>query len=136
MIPDQVHACDVEPIHIPGAIQPHGVLVAVDPRSFAITQISANSAEFFGTQPQALLGRSLTTLMGAAAGAVSSVGSASSPPAGESIVVDIGGREVDVLTHRHQGIQIVELEHHDPEAPSPDAALRAAQKAAAAEQHG
>jgi hypothetical protein len=30
--------CDREPIHISGAIQPHGVLLAMDRRDFAIRQ--------------------------------------------------------------------------------------------------
>jgi chemotaxis family two-component system sensor kinase Cph1 len=122
---DQVRGCDVEPIHIPGAIQPHGVLLALDPRSLTILQISANCADYFGKEPQELLGRSLSTLMGTAAGATASAAPASSATTGESIVIDIEGRSFDVLTHRHQGSQIVEFERHDPNAPSPDPALRA-----------
>jgi light-regulated signal transduction histidine kinase (bacteriophytochrome) len=33
--------CDREPIHIPGSIQPHGVLLAVDPDSLEILQAAA-----------------------------------------------------------------------------------------------
>ena len=41
-------ACAREPIHIPGGIQPHGALLVLDPRSFAVRQASANVAEVLG----------------------------------------------------------------------------------------
>ena len=37
-------ACDKEPIHIPGSIQPHGVLLAVAPDTLKIQQLSRNVA--------------------------------------------------------------------------------------------
>ena len=37
MIPDaDLEACAHEPIHIPGAIQPFGVLLTLDPESLAV----------------------------------------------------------------------------------------------------
>jgi two-component system, chemotaxis family, sensor kinase Cph1 len=33
MRPTDLTDCDREPIHVPGAIQPHGVLLVVDPAS-------------------------------------------------------------------------------------------------------
>ena len=35
--------CDREPIHIPGSIQPHGVLLAVDPASLKVVQIAGDT---------------------------------------------------------------------------------------------
>lgn len=40
-----ITACDREPIRIPGAIQPHGVLLVVDPRTGIVLQASANAVE-------------------------------------------------------------------------------------------
>ena len=74
-----VRACDAEPIHIPGAIQPHGVLLAVDPGTLAIIQISANCADLFGRSPESVLGRPLTELLGAAAGPLFVASSATAP---------------------------------------------------------
>jgi chemotaxis family two-component system sensor kinase Cph1 len=48
--------CDREPIHIPGRIQSHGFLLAVDSESFLITYASENSKEYIGVEAQALLG--------------------------------------------------------------------------------
>src|ERR671911_626284 len=47
-------ACEREPIHIPGSIQPHGVLLAVRLSDRAVTYASANAAEAFGLD-QAIL---------------------------------------------------------------------------------
>ncbi len=40
--------CEREQIHLPGSIQPHGALVAIDPTRLEIIQASANAAEFLG----------------------------------------------------------------------------------------
>lgn len=50
--------CESEPIHVPGAIQPHGVLLAFD-RAGIVRYCSANCADFFEKEPAALLQRSL-----------------------------------------------------------------------------
>jgi chemotaxis family two-component system sensor kinase Cph1 len=118
--------CEAEPIHIPGAIQPHGVLVAVEPGSLKIVQISANCADYFEAAPEALLGRPLSALVGAAASALSASADVASSATAEPVVIDVQGRPFDVLTHRHQGLLIVELERHDPDAASTDPELRAA----------
>jgi light-regulated signal transduction histidine kinase (bacteriophytochrome)/CheY-like chemotaxis protein len=50
--------CDSEPIHIPGAIQPHGFLIAFDANDKHITHVSANVETLLGMAPSGLLGRS------------------------------------------------------------------------------
>jgi light-regulated signal transduction histidine kinase (bacteriophytochrome) len=42
--------CDREPIHISGAIQPHGVLLAMDRRDFAIRQWAGDTLFFLGVE--------------------------------------------------------------------------------------
>ena len=49
-------ACDREPIHIPGATQPHGAMVALD-RQGRVCAASGRTLEFLGEEPEALLGR-------------------------------------------------------------------------------
>lgn len=56
--------CDREPIHIPGAVQPHGALLAVEPADFRITFASANLGSFLGIDVAAALGQPLSTLVG------------------------------------------------------------------------
>jgi light-regulated signal transduction histidine kinase (bacteriophytochrome) len=62
-----LNTCDSEPIHIPGHIQPHGVLVATTPGGRRISHISENAAVSLGCPPEALLGADLAELVGPAA---------------------------------------------------------------------
>jgi chemotaxis family two-component system sensor kinase Cph1 len=126
LIHEDLRECDVEPIHIPGAIQPHGVLVALDPGSLTIVEISANCVEYFGREASEVLGHGLTELVGSPARARSVAESARRSSSGQSVVVDLGGRNFDLLAHRHKGVEILEFERHDSDAASTDEALRAA----------
>ncbi|MDR6934865.1 GAF domain-containing protein [Luteibacter sp. 3190] len=47
--------CDREPIHIPGSIQPHGVLLVVDASTGTILQASENIADVLGVDVEAAL---------------------------------------------------------------------------------
>ncbi len=51
--------CDKEPIHIPGAIQPHGVLFILDGPEFRITHVSRNASVHLKVDPVSFIGRSL-----------------------------------------------------------------------------
>ena len=51
--------CEKEPIHIPGAIQSFGVLIAVDQPSLRIHNASVNCEDAFGINAHQLIGRSL-----------------------------------------------------------------------------
>ncbi|WP_233744850.1 ATP-binding protein [Leptodesmis sichuanensis] len=57
---------DREPIHIPGAIQPHGVLLLIREADLTIVQVSANTAALLGREPEELLNTPLNDLLGAA----------------------------------------------------------------------
>ncbi len=54
--------CDREPIHIPGLIQPHGVLLVIQAVSLNIIQVSNNTSEILDRHPQDLLGKPLSVL--------------------------------------------------------------------------
>lgn len=56
--------CDQEPIHLIGAVQPHGALIAVGEKSLVIEFVSANTAEFLGYAPEEILGRKLAEVIG------------------------------------------------------------------------
>ncbi len=47
-----LEACEREPVHIPGAIQPHGALVAMDERLQEVRQVSANLESLLGVSPE------------------------------------------------------------------------------------
>jgi two-component system, chemotaxis family, sensor kinase Cph1 len=54
--------CDKEPIHIPGKIQSHGFLLAVDKNSLSITYISENVGVFLAEEAKSLLNKQLSVL--------------------------------------------------------------------------
>lgn len=64
--PDKIDIsnCEIEPIHIIGNSQAHGVIVACDPAKWTITQCGQNAAEFFSIGFKDLLGRPLNFLIG------------------------------------------------------------------------
>ncbi|MEM6426653.1 MAG: ATP-binding protein [Cyanobacteria bacterium P01_D01_bin.128] len=55
--------CDREPIHIPAAIQPHGVLIVLLQPEWTILQISQNSELYLGQPAATLLGQPLSVLL-------------------------------------------------------------------------
>jgi two-component system, chemotaxis family, sensor kinase Cph1 len=71
-----LRACESEPIRIPGSIQPHGVLVALDPETLQVLQVSENVADHFGVRPEAILGKSVAKLI--------------ERDAGERLITDLG----------------------------------------------
>ncbi|WP_421943646.1 ATP-binding protein [Pedobacter sp.] len=54
--------CDKEPIHIPGKVQSHGFLIAVNKVNFKISYISENAESFLGEPAKNLLDKSLNVL--------------------------------------------------------------------------
>ena len=55
--------CDREPIHIPSAIQSHGVLLTFLATDLTILQVSQNCEIFLGKKATELLGQPLSLLM-------------------------------------------------------------------------
>ena len=56
--------CESEPIHIPGAIQPHGFLLLLKGAEHTIDFCSANAADYCGQTPEALLGQAFGAAFG------------------------------------------------------------------------
>src|SRR4051812_40280035 len=54
--------CDREPIHIPGKVQSHGFLVAVDAKTYSITYISENIKDFINNDAKNYLGKNINEL--------------------------------------------------------------------------
>lgn len=106
--------CDREPIHIPGHIQPHGVLIALDLQG-RLTHASRNAASVLASLPA--LGAAMPKEgTGADAPLWEAVGAALSDAAtGEeraplNMEVESGGAIFDAVLHAHDGQVIVELE--------------------------
>lgn len=107
--------CAREPIHISGAIQPHGVLFAVDPATLCIEQISANTQAVLGIDHLTLLGQPLRQVFDAEGIAliqrrVDGESGSSLHPLKLKLVTDPRGRTFDGIVHLSSGVLIVELE--------------------------
>jgi GAF domain-containing protein len=92
--------CDREPIHIPGAIQPHGVLLALDEHGRA-AMVSANVARFLGVAAEEAIGRTLAELVGPDLATAIADGV-------ETAMLD--GAEVEVRQHHSGDRLVVEIE--------------------------
>jgi light-regulated signal transduction histidine kinase (bacteriophytochrome) len=55
-------SCDREPIHIPGAILPHGAMLVLDPESLEVLQAAGDCKGLIGAAAPELLGRCAETL--------------------------------------------------------------------------
>ncbi|QRN98378.1 GAF domain-containing protein [Archangium violaceum] len=103
--------CAKEPIHIPGAIQPHGVLFALHEPALTVAQVSANVADILGIEPELLLGRPLGNLLDATSlGLLTEALRSDRPQENNPFPVTVGSRAFDGIVHRHQGATLLELE--------------------------
>ena len=65
--PLDTRMCEQEPIRYPGAVQPHGALLVVDPVSSTILAASESCGALIGWQAEQLLGKPLASVLGAEA---------------------------------------------------------------------
>ena len=109
--------CEREPIRIPGAIQSHGILIALRMSDLTILQISENVTDLLGAHPDEYLHQPLSKLM-----AVDVVESAKHR-IGERvprilnplpILIEVMGKKkrFDGILHRSGRLLILELEPH------------------------
>src|SRR5690606_28864804 len=108
--------CDREPIHIPSLIQPHGLLLALDPQTLRVAQVSANAAAVFDLPLEGVLGAGLDELI--AADACPRLLEKLADPSLERNPTNLGvcrarggdGRALRAVAHRSDGIPVLELE--------------------------
>ncbi|MGN7489641.1 diguanylate cyclase domain-containing protein [Paenibacillus sp. SAF-054] len=110
--------CDKEPIHIPGRIQPHGMLLAVTlEEDHKIVQCSINVDEFIGISSDKLLGMPVAGIIGQKQQdqMLAEVQRLKSEPAQlhyMNIVVDVNGEAKDFygILHESDNLIILEME--------------------------
>lgn len=103
--------CDREPIHIPGAIQPHGALLAATIPGLVVVQASANTQEILGLAHGAALGANLATILDASTmRALAAIVASDSVRRVETIRAEIGGRAFHTIIHRSGGVLVVDIE--------------------------
>jgi chemotaxis family two-component system sensor kinase Cph1 len=103
--------CVREPIHVPGAVQPHGALLAVDVDTLTIRQVSDNTTALLGRTPAELLGATLDVLLEPSAGTrLRLLADAEAANLSRSVRVSETGEQLDALCHRVGDRVVVELE--------------------------
>ncbi len=109
---DQMLAnCDREPIQIPGAIQPHGVLLVIDEASWRVGQLSANADVLLASPAARLAGLSIEQVLGPGGAAqVREAATFVSLDEVNPLPVLLDGRQVDCIMHRHDGLLLLEFE--------------------------
>jgi light-regulated signal transduction histidine kinase (bacteriophytochrome) len=60
--PVDVTNCDREPIHIPGAILPHGAMLVLDPATMEVLQAAGDTIRLLGVSIEDLLGQPAASL--------------------------------------------------------------------------
>ena len=102
--------CDREPIHIPGTVQPFGVLFALD-EAMNVVQVSESVSDHLSLRVDDVLGRPLAEIVDpAAAGEVRSVLRDERWHVANPLDISARGRRFDGIVHRHEGAAMLELE--------------------------
>ena len=99
--------CADEPIAVPGAVQPHGVLLAVTEPDLAVVVASANAATLFR---RAVHGARLDDLLPAADAERLRAGLAGELAELDPLRIEVAGVDVDVVVHRADGLLVTEWE--------------------------
>ncbi|MDF1504790.1 ATP-binding protein [Roseisolibacter sp. H3M3-2] len=106
--------CDREPIHIPGAVQPHGALLSLRDPDLLVLQASANVGGLLGIPVERLLGTRLADHVGAEqAEALLAPLRRGESRAYHPIELTLGDARLDGVVHRSGRAIVVELEPHD-----------------------
>jgi chemotaxis family two-component system sensor kinase Cph1 len=106
-----VTECDREPIHIPGSIQPFGVLLALCEPDMVVTQASDNVRDHLSVEVEDILDSPLSSFM-----AETDIDHLRRTLHEERwhtenpLEVVVRGRRFDAIVHRHEGVAILELE--------------------------
>src|SRR6056297_2927095 len=121
-IPDiELTNCDDEPIHIPGGIQPHGVLLVIS-KDLSILQVSENVLQLLARDPLELLGQPVVELVAPHVRELFSSELLTKDVHYDSplrLPIMVRGQEVffDGLVSRSRGLTLLELEN--PSIPTP-----------------
>lgn len=113
-IPVDLSSCDLEPIHIPSLIQPHGMMLAARVADLRLVYTSQNAPLFLGVTSNFILGKTLIEILGPEA--IASIEEALGPLQYVSRSVRAlsfplcPGKRFQVTAHRSGGLLCVELE--------------------------
>ncbi len=107
-----IAACELEPIHMPGATQSWGALLIVGEADQIVRHASANLGDFIELSASEAIGRSLSAVMDPELVALlTAAGGAAAPGGVAAIVPPTGtGRAMAISSHRLNGSLTIEIE--------------------------
>lgn len=109
--PVNLDNCASEPIHIPGAIQPHGVLIAVTEPELVVTVVSTNVDLWFGVEAVHAIGMDLSAVIGIAASeAIDRMRSLEWLQRIDEIPLNHDGRSLTATLYRSGSLLVIEIE--------------------------
>lgn len=116
--PVSIDNCDREPIHVPGAIQPHGALVAFESGTSVIRHASVNLKDWLPTGALPIKGRPLNALLSPESWSRLELAVRSPGVSGvrhqilelQAANGGTSGRRLEGVVHRHRNQCILELE--------------------------
>jgi len=111
----EAEICAREPIHLSGAIQPHGYLISCSWPDWTVRHVSANVDELFDQSPAAMLGTSLReyvdeSIVEAIADAMRFIEPGLAAQRVATTNIGSRGALCDISTHLHQGLVHIEIE--------------------------
>lgn len=115
--------CDRESIHLPGAIQPHCVLLALDPEDLRIIHAGGDTQGLLAASPQSLLGENASRLF--SQDQVERLRTLANEPCTHRAVHPFsiasgaeGSATSDVIAYRSSGLLLIELDPRLEQSPS------------------
>jgi two-component system, chemotaxis family, sensor kinase Cph1 len=107
----ELSGCEGEPVHIPGAIQPHGLLFVLDAQDLTIRTAGDNTIAILGIPAHELIGRHIDTIATLADGTnlVAAMRRADLEQH-NPLEIRLCGASFDAIAHRHDGRLILECE--------------------------
>src|SRR5262245_24990742 len=106
-------ACDREPIHIPGSIQPHGFLLAADEAKWIVRHASENVPALLGRELINVLGHSIDDVLGRTTSQRVRTAAAEALFSRRAVFIDtvlLNGATFALVAHRHAGSVLLEGE--------------------------
>ena len=108
-----LRSCDREPIHIPGSIQPHGVLLVTETGSPSVLQVAGDTERILGRSIGTICDLTIAELLGPGPAAlIASAQGVSEPVYLGSVVV--AGNMLCLTAHDRDGMRILEIEPSSP----------------------
>lgn len=113
----EVTGCSLEPIHIPGSIQPHGILLTIAPATSKILQVGGDAARIAGREVERMLGNTVEQVLGTGSALLiqSIQGSPEPVYLGSFAAPGDPGRLLDLTAHDRDGVFVLELEPGSPD---------------------